>query len=85
MAVTTSYKTKATLDYSTTELSASERMTGINRDGVLGASLVLSIVSLTLLFGVTWHLQSSLNLLREEVEHDRKLGLQDQDMVKIYH
>ena len=58
-------------------------MTGVNRDGVLGASLILSIVSLVLLFGVTWHLQSSINLLRQQVEHDRKSKIQDQDMVKV--
>ena len=86
MAVTTSYKSQSTLDCSSTELSASKRMTGVNRDGVLGASLILSIVSLALLLGVTWHLQSSLNLQQQQVEHDRKLllELQDQDMGKVY-
>ena len=59
-------------------------MTGVNRDGILGASLILSTVCLALLFGITWHLQSSINLLRQQVEHDRKLELQDQDIVKIY-
>ena len=82
MALTTSYKSQATLDYSSTELTASIRMTGVNRNGVLGASLILSIVSLALLFGATWHLQSSLNLLHEEVEYDRKLESEDQDTVK---
>ena len=45
----------------------------INKDIVLGASLVLSVVSLVLLFGVTWYFQSSLDLLQQEVEHDREL------------
>ena len=84
VAGTTSYKSKVTLDCSSTDLSASIRMTDVNRNSVLGASLILSIVSLALLFGVTWHLQSSLNLLQEEVEYDRKLESQDQDTVKIY-
>ena len=83
MAVTTFYKSQATLDYSLIEISALKRMTGVNKDGVLGASLILAIVSLALLFGVTWHLQSSLNLLRQKVEHGRKSELQDQDMVKV--
>ena len=81
VAVTTSYKSQATLDYSLIEISALKRMTGVNKDGVLGASLILSIVSLALLFGVTWHLQSSINLLRQ---HGRKSKIQDQDMVKVY-
>lgn len=56
-------------------------MTGVNRDGVLAASLVLSIVSLVLLFGVTWHFQSSLNSLQQQVDSDRELLLQLQDHV----
>ena len=59
--------------------------TGINKDGVLGATLVLSIVSLVLVFGVTWYFQTSLDLLQHQVEHDRELilGLQDQMKVRI--
>ena len=44
----------------------------LNKDSVLGASLVLSVVSLVLLFGVTWYLQTSLNLLQQQVENDRE-------------
>ena len=85
MAVTIFYKSQATLHYSSTELTASIRMTGVNRDGALGASLVLSIVSLALLFGITWHFQSSLSLLQQQVEHNRQLllELQDQEMEKV--
>ena len=45
----------------------------VSKDGVLGASLVLSVVSLVLLFGVTWYFQTSLNVLKQQVEYDRKL------------
>ena len=48
-------------------------MVGINKDIVLVVSLVLSVVSLVLLFGVTWHIQSSLDLLQQQVEYDREL------------
>ena len=58
-------------------------MASINRDGVLAASLVLSIVSLVLLLGVTWHFQSSLNSLQQQVDNDRDLLLQLQDHVKV--
>ena len=57
--------------------------TGVNRDCVLGASLVLSIVSLVLLLVVTWHFQSSLNLLQQQVEYDRELILELQDQQKV--
>ena len=57
--------------------------TGVNRDGVLGASLVLSLVSLVLLLVVTWHFQSSLNLLQQQVEYDRELILELQDQQKV--
>jgi len=40
---------------------------------VLGASLVLSAVSLVLLFNVTWYFQSSLSLLQQQVDNDREL------------
>ena len=39
-------------------------MGAVNKDSVLGASLVLSVVSLVLLLGVTWYFQTSLNLLQ---------------------
>ena len=48
-------------------------MAAINKDVVLVVSLVLSVVSLVLLFGVTWYFQSSLDLLQQEVEYDREL------------
>ena len=58
-------------------------ITGINKDSVLGASLVLSVVSLVLLFGVAWYFQTSLDLLQHQVEHDRELLLMLQDQVKV--
>ena len=45
----------------------------INKDIVLVVSLVLSAVSLVLLFGVTWYFQSSLDLLQQQVEYDREM------------
>ena len=58
--------------------------TNINKDCVLGASLVLSIViGLILLLGVTWHFQTSLNLLQHQVEDDKKLLLELQDQIKV--
>ena len=50
-------------------------MAAINKDIVLVVSLVriLSVVSLVLLFGVTWYFQSSLDLLQQQVEYDREL------------
>ena len=48
-------------------------MAAINKDVVLVVSLVLSVVSLVLLFGVTWYFQSSLDLLQQQVEYDREL------------
>ena len=47
----------------------------VNKDSVPGASLVLSVVSLVLLFGVTWYFETSLNLLQQQVAYDRKLLL----------
>ena len=47
----------------------------VNKDSVLGASLVLSVVSLVLLFGVTWYFETSLSLLQQQVEYDRELLL----------
>jgi len=58
--------------------------TVIYRDTVLGVSLVLSIASLVVLFGLTWYFQSSLNILQQEVESDRKLLLELQNHVKVH-
>ena len=57
--------------------------TGVNKDCVLGASLVLSFVSLALLLVMTWHFQSSLNLLQQQVEYDKELLLQLQDQQQV--
>ena len=51
-------------------------MGAVNKDSIVGASLVLSVASLVLLFGVTWYFHSSLNLLQQQVEHDRELLIQ---------
>ena len=61
-------------------------MAAINKDVVLVVSIVLSVVSLVLLFGVTWYFQSSLDLLQQQVEYDRELlfKLQEQISVSIY-
>ena len=56
---------------------------GVNKDCVLSASLVLSIVSLVLLLLMTWHFQSSLNLLYQQVEYDKELLLQLQDQQQV--
>jgi len=53
------------------------------KDTVLGGSLVLSVVSLVLLFGVTWYFQSSLSLLEQQVQYDRVLLLKLQEQVKV--
>ena len=58
-------------------------MGAVNKDSVLGASLVLSLVSLVLLFGVTWYFQSSLRLLQMQVENDRELLLELKSQVKV--
>ena len=50
---------------------------------VLGASLVLSVVSLVLLFGVTWYFQSSLSLLQQQVDNDRELLVKLQKDVEV--
>ena len=57
-----------------------------NKDIVSVVSLVLSVVSLVLLFGVTWYFQSSLDLLQQQAEYDRKLlfKLQEQVNVSLY-
>ena len=53
----------------------------INKDVVLVVSLVLSVVSLVLLFGVTWYFQSSLDLLQQQVEYDRELLFKLQEQI----
>jgi len=58
-------------------------MGAVNKDSVLGASLVLSVVSLVLLFSVTWYFQSSLSLLQVQVENDRELLLELKSQVKV--
>ena len=50
---------------------------------VLGASLVLSVVSLVLLFNVTWYFQSSLSLLQQQVDNDRELLVKLQKDVEV--
>ena len=61
--------------------------TNTNKDIGLVVSLVLSVVSLVLLFGVTWYFQSSLDLLQQQVEYDRELlfKLQEKINVSILH
>jgi len=53
------------------------------KDVVLVVSLVLSLVSLVLLFGVTWYFQSSLDLLQQQVEYDRELLLKLKEQVNV--
>jgi len=58
-------------------------MAANNKDVVLVVSLTISLVSLVLLFGVTWHFQSSLDLLQQQVEYDRELLLKLQEQVNV--
>ena len=58
-------------------------MVAINKDIVLVVSLVLSVVSLVLLFGVTWYFQSSLDLLQQQVEYDRELLFTLQEQISV--
>ena len=58
-------------------------MGAVNKDSVLGASLILSVASLVLLFGVTWYFQTSLNLLQQQVEYDRELLVKLQEQVNV--
>ena len=58
-------------------------MAAINKDVVLVVSLVLSVVSLVLLFGVTWYFQSSLDLLQQQVEYDRELLFKLQEQINV--
>ena len=52
-----------------------------NKDGVLGTSVVLSIVGLVLLLGVTWYFQLSLNSKQQQIEYDREMLLQLQEQL----
>ena len=54
-------------------------MAATNKDVVLVVSLVLSLV---LLFGVTWYSQTSLDLLKQ-IEYDRELLLKLQEQVSV--
>jgi len=54
-----------------------------NKDVKLAISLVLSLATLILLFGVTWYFQSSLDLLQQQVEYDRGLLLKLQEQVNV--
>ena len=58
-------------------------MATVNKDIVLVVSLVLSVVSLILLFGVTWYFHSSLDLLQQQVEYDRELLFKLQEQMSI--
>ena len=58
-------------------------MAAINKDIVLVVSLVLSVVSLVLLFGVTWYFHSSLDLLQQQVEYDRELLFKLQEQINV--
>ena len=46
-------------------------MGAVNKDSVLGASVVL-VVSLVALLGVTVYFQTSLSLLQQQVDNDRE-------------
>jgi len=58
-------------------------MAANSRDSVLGASLVLSLISLALLFGVTLYFQSLLSLLQQQTEHDRELLMKMKEQVEV--
>ena len=58
-------------------------MAAINKDVVLVVSLVLSVVSLVLLFGVTWYFHSSLDLLQQQVEYDREKLFKLQEQINM--
>ena len=53
----------------------------VNKDALLGLSLVVGVVSLLLLFGVTCYFQPSLNLLQQQIEYDRELLIELQERV----
>ena len=54
------------------------RMGAVNKDSVLGGSVVLSLVSLVLLLGVTCYFQASLTVLQQQVTE-----LQEQEKAKV--
>ena len=58
-------------------------MACVNKDIVLTVSLALSVVSLVLLFGVTWYFQSSLDLLQQQVEYYRELLFKLQEQISM--
>jgi len=58
-------------------------MAASTKDTVLVVSLVLSVVSVVLLFGVAWYFQSSLSLLQQQVEYDRELLVKLQEKLKV--
>ena len=41
------------------------------------------VVSLVLLFGVTWYFQSSLDLLQQQVEYDKELLFKLQEQINV--
>ena len=55
------------------------------RDVGLVVSVVLSAVSIALVFGMTWYFQSSLNLLQQQVEHDREVVLSLREQLTVRH
>ena len=58
-------------------------MAANSRDSVLGASLVLSLTSLALLFGVTLYFQSLLSILQQQTEYDRELLMKMKEQVEV--
>ena len=54
-----------------------------NKDFAFAISLLLSVISLLLLFVVTWYFQSSLDLLQQQVEYDRELLLKLQEQINV--
>ena len=58
-------------------------MAAINKDVMMVVSLVLSVVSLVLLFCVTWYFHSSLDLLLQQVEYDKELLFKLQDQINV--
>ena len=54
-----------------------------NKDVMLVVSLLISVVSLVLLIGVTWHFRSTLKLLQQQVENDKELLLKLQEQVNV--
>ena len=55
------------------------------RDVGLVVGVVLSAVSIALVFGMTWYFQSSLNLLQQQVEHDREVVLSLREQLTVSH